>query len=76
MPTQLEEPPWNEPLLDPKGMLSARWRPWFTRLAQLGQWGSERWITAERPTNDLYIGRHGFNTTTGALEAWDGNTWV
>lgn len=78
MPSQLDSlPPWEVPVIDrATGKFAVAWRPWFSRLAQLVQFGSENWTTANRPTTDLYVNRWGFNTTLGSLDMWDGSAWL
>lgn len=77
MPSQLDISPLTEAMIDPKtGKISARWLPWFSQLERLVRGTSESWITAKRPTVELFIGRSGFNTTLGGVESWNGSSWV
>jgi hypothetical protein len=79
MPTQLDLPPLHAPLGEIRNgrvELTPPWQRYLARQAALVRGLTESGTTAERPTQELYVGRRYFDTTTGALITWDGAAWV
>lgn len=79
MASQIDLPPVHQPPMERRGLVWALTPAWlqalvraFTLLRHLTESGT----TANRPTVELWVGRPYFNTTTGAIEHWNGSAWV
>ena len=69
MPSGIQELPHHQQLTDRQGVVQATWKQWFLRAANILRAVSTSGATADRPTQDLFIGQVYFDTTLG-LPIW------
>ena len=61
----LSRPPFQNSIIDENGSIGLEWMNWLNSLWINAESISNSGITAKRPTQGLFIGRHYFDTTLG-----------
>lgn len=72
----LPAPPFDAPFSDANGNISRAWAGWIGRAFIVLFADQQSGTTAQRPTDELYVGRPYLDTTIGKPIWYSGSGWI